>query len=99
MRTIYGESGGIMNTAGKLYELYGEIISAKNQLEKCKTDLPSFWQGDDAKSFEKNLDSCIASLKKFEKTADNYCNYLNLVAKTFDAIEESYNRTINVPKG
>lgn len=99
MRTIYAEPGGIKNAASKVYELQGEIKSAKQKLETLRGDLPSYWDGDDAKIFLQKLDDCIKKITRYEKDAENYKEFLSKVADGFDAIEDAYGKSINVPTG
>lgn len=99
MRTIYAEPGGIKNAATTVDSLRVEITGAKNKLQSLRGDLPSYWDGEDAKIFLQKLDDCITKITKYEKDAENYRDFLNNVANGFDAIESAYGKSINVPTG
>ena len=99
MRTIYAEPGEIKNAAAMVYDLQGEIKSVKQKLQSLKDDLPSYWGGEDAKIFLQKLDDCIVKITRYEKDAENYKEFLSKVADGFDAIEDAYGKSINVPTG
>ena len=99
MRTIYAEPGGIKNAATTVDSLRVEITGAKNKLQSLRGDLPSYWDGDDAKIFLQKLDDCITKITRYEKDAENYKEFLSKVADGFDAIEDAYGKSINVPTG
>ncbi len=90
-------ASSINSDAAKIKEYIDHLNYNINFIKDYIDALPQMWTGDDAKRFvNKYRNEVLPVLKQYEKSFNEYYNFLTKVYAIFRTLDENYNKPISV---
>lgn len=89
-------SNSLNSEANKVKTSINNITNNINEIKYIIQNTPSFWDGDDAKSFICKYEEVLKELDKHIENLNDYYSFMSKVKGIFDALDDSYNKSIDV---